>query len=211
MNTRVIKLKRDNKEICLVGAQHIATSEYFNKIQTILDSFEPIDVFYEMMEYESKSGNSENKELDLLYKNLMKITGLLYQTDCIKYNEKWNKSDISLELFESFLGGKMDDKMNTSDKIKQFNIQVEKCNPKFLKLMMMFVIKHLNIITKFNKDDKTTLDVRNNKVLLDIFEHLCTSDNVCVFYGEQHLGKIKKYLESIGFNVVKNEKLNPLK
>ena len=37
MKTRVVTLKRDNKEICLVGAQHIASSNYFNKIQKILD------------------------------------------------------------------------------------------------------------------------------------------------------------------------------
>lgn len=209
MKTRVVTLKRDNKEICLVGAQHIASSNYFNKIQKILDFFKPSDVFYEMIKSEDE--NHKKNNITFFYEKLSEITNLKFQKDEIKYNDLWNNSDVSLELYETFLGGEVNETDLTTEKLNEFNELLDEINEKKINFVLLFIIKHLNLIKFFKSKDKLILDLRNYKVLLDVFEHLRTSDNACIFYGDNHLDGMIDFLKRYDFKIIKTEKLNPLK
>ena len=83
MKTSIVKYTRYNKTVTFVGVMHIATKQYYEKIENILSKFKDNTVLYEGV------GNASNNEslvtYTLLLMKLADILDLTFQKDGVEY------------------------------------------------------------------------------------------------------------------------------
>lgn len=201
MKTSIVKYTRYNKTVTFVGVMHIATKQYYEKIENILSKFKDNTVLYEGV------GNASNNEslvtYTLLLMKLADILDLTFQKDGVEYKKDWINSDMDIDDLEVINGGTIFKKIDTVN----FDRLAE--NKKRTKFIFKIVLKMLKLLSRgINKP--VLLEIRNNKVIMDTFRTLKDNDDVAIFYGDMHEKGIGKYLKSVGFKREVIEQLNPM-
>jgi len=217
MITTVREYTKSDKKVVLVGAQHIATTGYYDRIQAILDSYPPDCVLYEGVGKDDSDDEDDLLGLKEIYSITAEWSGLQMQSEVIRRNKEWVNSDIKGGVIKNFseqdFKKKMQEVLDAFRKLKEKmkkNPESEEKTKKMFRLLFRVMVKFLPVLMLFIRGGYLILDVRNGKVLVDILE-LLTDKNVAVaFYGEAHLRGLEKSLEKLGFKGKVVQKLNPL-
>lgn len=200
MRTSVIELTRNDKKVILVGACHVAKKEYFRELREILYSHN--NVLYEMVKGPKRKKNYIVNGIEIM---AMFKDDIVSQKEEIDYKrEGWENSDLHIDellLFNPSL-------KNRLEKIENLNIK-EIGNITFLGKILANILlsEPVMLLLQKYKPDYAILDMRNHKVLYDIFKVLKEENEVCVFYGEGHLKGLVYSLKKLGFKINSKRKI----
>lgn len=198
MKTSIIKLKRQNKTINLIGICHIGTEEYYLEIKKHLQTIN--NILYESIDSE---GSSDNLDLDFAFEFLGKFLGdnIHSQKEFIDCNTG-ERCDISIKLIDT-VGGKKSELYQIEKKIAYIKDKLWTKLDKMSKLsffLIKFVVKALiPFVLLRNKSSYEVVEFRNNYVIHKIFEKLIEDNEVSILYGERHIQGIYKVLKRLSF------------
>ena len=203
MKTKIIKLKNGSLEIVLCGAIHIGTQNYFNQLNAIANECD-------IVLFEGVSAITLDK-FKLFYIKLGKLIGLPTQNRIgYENNEKWINSDMNYEIFKHYMKKNVIEELNVEDideTIKDFD---EK-DKKFIRWIILFLIKNMNFISMFIKENHILVRLRNYKVLVDATKQFETHNKIAVVYGNGHLNHLIRNFKKLNFVIIEKSYLDSLK
>lgn len=203
MKTKIIKLKNGSLEIVLCGAIHIGTQNYFNQLNAIANECD-------IVLFEGVSAITLDK-FKLFYIKLGKLIGLPTQNRIgYENNEKWINLDMNYEIFKHYMKKNVIEELNVEDideTIKDFD---EK-DKKFIRWIILFLIKNMNFISMFIKENHILVRLRNYKVLVDVTKQFETHNKIAIVYGNGHLNHLIRNFKKLNFVIIEKSYLNSLK
>ncbi len=220
--TPILKYKKDDVEITAIGAVHVGTDDYYRELQKELDCI-PEGLFegVKPITDETKIVDSKRKYTAFLnnlrggYMKLAKYANMRSQKG-LKYGERWQCPDITMEEFINECPVKMLDRLfSKSGKLDIFEHAYKK-HPKELarlmkgqmllssRLLNLPVLNKLMMKMAFSPSGEKLLMKRRNDMLFDSLESRLEKggiDKLGIIYGAAHLDELDKYLKRKGFKV----------
>jgi hypothetical protein len=203
LKTKIIKLKNGSLEIVLCGAIHIGTQNYFNQLNAIANECD-------IVLFEGVSAITLDK-FKLFYVKLGKLIGLSTQNRIgYENSQKWINSDMNYEIFKYYMKKNVIEELNVEDIDETIKDFAEK-DKKFIRWIILFLIKNMNFISMFIKENHILVRLRNYKVLVDATKQFETHNKIAVVYGNGHLNHLIRNFKKLNFVIIEKSYLNSLK
>lgn len=215
-------------EIVLYGAVHIADAEYYQRVQSDLDSFDT--VLYELVKPENPETQptEEMKSLGELQKTMGELLGLSFQKDGIDYTRKhFVHADMTFEEFQAALGpdsgglspfgGLIDGKtlarlMPILKMAAQFGKALMDGNPEMrdgLKLQLAGQLSNVkNIEQQLGQKMAQVILQQRNEVAMKVLASQLEKQKegtIGIFYGAAHLPDFDARLRALGYEPVEKK------
>lgn len=207
MKTRIVKLKNGDMELTLCGAIHIGTKNYFNQLNAIADKSDV--VLFEGI----KATTLDN--FNIFYIKLGELIGFELQNRIgYENNPKWINCDMNYDIFKRYMKKNKIENLKMEDFSDIFNDWDDakyKNDKKFIRWVVLFLIKWSRFISLFMREDYVLVNLRNYNILVDITKQFETHNKISIIYGEGHLNHLIKNLKKMNFKIIEKSYLDSFK
>ncbi len=214
--------KEKDLEVKLAGMDHVATKDFFKKMFSALDSLEKI--LYEGTgkgEISESQKKSKFYKLDMAYKKgileYAHAHGLYLQTKVIPpkdYGKHWKHCDIGLEEEVEKMGKSDEDLKSMEKQIDDMKKRSKRAKASPAKREESLYMQARGVQERFVEDEgKIVIDYRNSLVI-DELKRLINekkAKRLDVMYGADHMPEISGFLESQGFSLKSEERVEAWK
>ena len=215
--TPVVGYRRNGLEVTAIGAIHIGSRDYYQRLQREVDKHD--EGFFEGLK-PPRAGVVIPPEREIylqrinlseLYRTFSRYTGMVRQRDMLTYGVLWQNPDMTLdELVIAFPERMLRKFSRQTDTMEAFE-EIYENHPeelaRFLKSLTLAIYKFplvRNFVTRLilgHMSRKAILDQRNSMLFDAVQPRLDNEDfsGLGITYGPQHLNGIEAYLKRNGF------------